>query len=258
MAFPDHGDAFTAASLNNLLTPLSDSANTIASGVVSRGTLDHRHLPSSIRPDLFTNGYSSIQTPAITTVETYQTWQGGSGGSTAQPPDYQRFGTGAPNAPYGAPTLSDEGWRIPALTNNAANAAEVTFAQHTPADENITAYRVSFYIDLRDATGSGISNPHNLCVLMGVGAADSSGNRYVFPDSVRWASARAVKRGPLAMVFFVNSGEITTALSSGLSNFSKFFGVVSSRARIITSNDRADPILAGFGLSVRPLVAEEL
>lgn len=262
MANPVSGGTFNAASLQTPMSNLATAINALDEVAFRRWALTERNLPRLLPVSLFTQGMSRVGAHfGSSTTETYQTYQEDSGGTSTLPPDYQRFGTAGPLAPYGAPATVDTGWRIPAINNTIVESARIDAgSSYDPRDAGkaLQYARCRLNVDLRGTFGGTAL----LSVLLAIGCEDGSGNRGVFTNSVRWFSEPAYRRGPIGTSFFFSQADDAAALGVlGVddTDIKAFFGVISSRRRIGSpSTDRADPEIGCLHFTAIPLMAGAL
>lgn len=182
------GDLLDAATLNGETGAIATEVNNVKPWHLRRHALRREHMPDLLPSDLFPNGFTKMYSAAGVAAQSYDFGQPGAWSTSTV--DLQLVSTDAPNPPYGPGT--GDGWRVPALANVTADAAEVVFPAFNMDDERIAGIYVRGGINLEECFPvAALSTKFQDCVLVCVGFTDGAGNRHVLEDSIlpwgKWA-----------------------------------------------------------------------
>lgn len=244
---PVNGDTYNAATLNAALQGPAVALNDISAEAVPDGSLHRNQLPD-LFPGLFPNGLTALERG-----ETWETYDNTFSAATIPTINLDEFSTTAPNAPYG-PSASNDGWRIPARANVAADAAEVSFAASATS---FTATRLSGVlihgtIELGEAFPQ--NSDFNDCVWLGIGWEDGAGTRHVVERSLAFFSKRCTWYSPLSTMTFITQAD----LDLGDGDVSSFFLVCASRYVENNSNATRTYDVGSFHMACMPFHAGAL
>lgn len=252
------GDAFDAASVNDRLDELVSQVNDVPLTAIRRHGLRREHLPGVLASDLFPNGFTAAR-DLNTTYESYENTFSGDW-TPSVTIDFQAYSAGAPSAPYGATTVAEtDGWRIPAISNSSADAAEITLLTggFSLDDVRLHGIFVHFNIEIGEAlisSGFGTADFQD-CIYLGIGFEDSSGARCVIEDSIVPFSKRATARGSLSIWWYITQDDLD---EYGDGTIEKIHAVIAGHSVVTNTNNQWDFEVGSFCLSAWPFHAGDL
>jgi hypothetical protein len=237
------GDTFDAATLQAQLDSVKAEANAVQPGHLRRFALRHEHLPSIVPSDLFSNGLTAWRTAEGAATQTYGNGQAGAWSTSTV--DLQVMSTWGTNAPYGPVAVgipAEDGWRIPAIANVVADAAEVTFTAFSMTTERIKGIFVRGSVQLLEAFALTTPTYDGYdCVLVAIGFTDGAGTRHILEDSILPWSKWAWSIGHCGSGWFIQQSDLD-ALGDG--EIQSFFLATCSR---VVVEDVATPRVYDLG-----------